>query len=329
MKKLSIVCMIILGLVLLTACGGNSDVAGDGNQTVRINFPTATTTGTLYPLGAAMANVWNTELDNVRVSSQASDGGVHNLNLMRDGDAQISFATSGIMLEALEGTGTFEGRPYEDLRIIAGLYYNPNQFVVRKGSGVTNISQIEGKNFTPGAAGSTVEVETGVLLRAYGIDYPDGIRPHFVGFTEAIDLMRNNQIDGAYIQAGLPTAAVTEMISTADGALLSMDEDIIESLMDDYPWYSRFTIPADAYPNQTEGIDTVAIKMMLMADASVSDDLIYDLMKTFWENVDKPALKDAHRIVEQIKIENAASDLSGMPLHPGAERYYREVGIIE
>ncbi|WP_053362236.1 TAXI family TRAP transporter solute-binding subunit [Bacillus sp. FJAT-27251] len=325
-KKNYVLFLCLLSTVLvLGACGGES--ASNGGKVQNLNFPTASTTGTIYPLGSAMANLWGTEIEGLRVNAQASNGGVDNLNQMKAGEAHISFATSGIIWEAYNGERGFKDRKYDDVRIVAGLYYNPNQFVVRKGSGIESISDLKGKKFAPGTTGSTPEVESSIILPAYGINYPDGIDANFVGFTEAIDLMRNKQIDGALIQAGLPTAAVTEMTSTADGELIGIEPEIRKQLMEEYPWYSEMTIPAGTYEGQEEGIDTLAIKMMLMADASVDEETIYQMTKVFWENIDK--LESSHSIVQQMKIEEAVTELADIPLHEGAKRYYEEQGILK
>ncbi|MDQ0339675.1 TRAP transporter TAXI family solute receptor [Caldalkalibacillus uzonensis] len=322
-KLLILMASVIVLMIMLTGCG-DSETGSDGSS-VSLQFPTASTTGTIYPLGSAMANLWHEELG-YQVSAQASNGGVHNLNLLKDGEADISFATVGIIWEAYHGERSFEGRQYDDVRIIAGLYYNPNQFVVRAEAGIGSIADIKGKRFAPGASGSTPEVESSIILTEYGLNYPDDIQANFVGFTEAIDLMRNNQIDGALIQAGLPTAAVTEMTSTAGGKLIGIDPEIRASLMEKYPWYSDFVIPAGTYDNQDEDVETLAIKMMLIADASVDEEVIYNLVKTMWENVEK--LESAHPIVEQFDINQATTDLAGIPLHPGAEKYYKETGVL-
>lgn len=331
-KSLLMIGALAILAALVSACGKDAEEAGaEGDSSSKkptiLNFPTASTTGTIYPLGAAMANMWEQNLDGIKVNAQASNGGVDNLNLLKDGEAHISFATAGIIWEAYNGERSFKDRQYEDVRIIAGLYYNPNQFVVRKDAGVESVADLKGKKFAPGSVGSTPEVESSIILPAYGLDYPGDIKENFVGFTEAIDLMRNKQIDGALIQAGLPTAAVTEMTSTADGKLIGIEPEIRKALMEEYPWYSEVTIPAGTYDNQDEDVDTLAIKMMLMADASVNDDVIYDLVKSFWENIE--SLESAHAIVKQMKIDNAVTELADIPLHPGAERYYKEAGLLD
>ena len=313
----------LCSILLLTACGNQN---GKDGKLRDLNFPTAGNTGTIYPLGSAMANIWNNNIDNLRVNAQASKGGVENLNLLKEKEAHISFATAGIIWEAYNGERSFKDRKYDDVRIVAGLYLNPNQFVVRKAAGINSIKDLEGKKFAPGAIGSTPEVESSIILPAYGIDYPDGIEANYVGFTEAIDLMRNRQVDGALIQAGLPTSAVTEMISTADGKLISIDEEVINKLIEEYPWYTKMVIPEGTYDGQDEDVTTLAIKMMLIADKSVDDDLIYEMTKVFWENLDE--LEKTHSIVKQMKLEEAVTNLAGIPLHEGAKKYYIEKGLL-
>lgn len=330
MKKVTkaiLASVMSIGLIAGCSSGESKDnSSGDTNKNLELRFPTAGTTGTIYPLGASMANIWNNNVDGVRVTAQASNGGVDNLNMLSKGEAQLSFATAGIVWEAYNGENTFDGRKYEDVRVIAGLYYNPNQIVVREDSGIESIADIKGKSFVPGAVGSTPEVESSIILPEYGINYPDDIKETYVGFTEAIDLMRNKQVDGAIIQAGIPTAAVTEMTSTAGGKLIGIEEEVRKSLKEQYPWYAEVTIPAGTYDNQTEDIDTLGIKMLLITDASLPEEKIYELTKAFWQNLE--GLEKTHSIVQQMELEAAVTDLSEIPLHPGAEKYYKEQGIM-
>lgn len=293
---------------------------------INISFPTAATTGALYPLGAGIANLWNTRLPYVNARAQASNGGIQNLNLLKAGDAQVSFAVSSITYEALHGQRGFEGRAYGGVRVLAGLYYNPNQVVARGGGGVNALADFKGKSFAPGAAGGTTEVESRIHFTAAGLQYPGDIKAHFVGFTESIDLMRNKQLDGVWIMAGMPTAAVTEMCSTAGGTLIGFDDELIARVQAEYPWYAKVTIPAGTYEGQTEPVQTTAVKMLLLADASMPDDVVYDLAKTFWENLD--SLGQAHAVMKTVTKDMAVTDLSGIPIHPGAEKYYKEIGVL-
>ena len=333
-KLVSLTLCAALFAAALTGCGGgnaaqesNSVAAGVSNEPVSISFMTAATTGTVYPLGSAIATLWNDELDYVNASATASNGGVENLNCIREGEAQIGVAVTSIMYESMNGTGAFEGNADPNLRVLAGLYYNPNQIVVSEESGITSINDLKGKRFAPGAPGGTSEVETKYHLTAAGLNYPDDIDAQYVGFTEASDLMRNKQLDGAWIMAGIPTAAVTEITSTAGGKLVPMDEALIEKLQETYPWYAKFTIPAGTYSGQDEDVLTSAIKITICTSADVPDDVVYDLTKTFWENVD--TLAESQSVLKSCSVEEAVTDLAGLPIHDGAAKYYKEIGVLK
>lgn len=295
-------------------------------QVTHINFPTAATTGTLYPLGAAFAKLWNESVPGVQVTAQASGGGVDNLNFLREGEAQVSMAVTSVAWQSQHGTDTFEGKPDAKLRILAGLYYNPNQVVATRASGIESLADIAGKRFAPGAPGSTTVSETELHLTRAGVAYPDGFSAQFVGFNEAIDLMRNRQLDGAWIMAGIPTAAVSEICSTADGRLVPVDDEVIASLQAEYPWYVPFTISAGTYAGQDEDVQTTAVRMVLMASSDVSEEVAYQLVKTLWENMEK--LSENFAALKGLQVENAATGIAEIPLHDGAAKYYREIGVL-
>ena len=137
-KAIALTMTVAMAATLFTGCGGKNDAPKE----VVINFPTAATTGALYPLGAAITNLWTEEIDYVTASSQASGGGVDNLNLLHTGEAQVSIAISSNCYESYTGTGTFDGRENKDLRAIAGLYYNPNQVVVLADKGYETLADL-------------------------------------------------------------------------------------------------------------------------------------------------------------------------------------------
>ena len=341
-KKLAILICLALLLSMFAGCGnssqpsgnagsapGASPTAGEGTKTggtTYLKFPTASSSGTVYAIGAALANLWSEKIDGVQASAEASNGGVQNLGLMSTGDAQVSVAVTSIITEQKQGINSFEGRTYDGVRILSALYANYNQVVVDSASGINSLSDIKGKRFAPGAPGSTPEVETRVHLEAAGIQYPDDISAQFVGFTEAVDLIRNKQMDGAWIQAGLPTSAVSEMCSTAGGKLISMDEGLIDKLTEQYSWYNKATIPAGTYDGQAEDVLTTSITITLIVDESVPEDIVYQMTKVMWENID--SLKGAHNALKDASLEGAVQNLADLPLHPGAERYYKEMGVI-
>jgi TRAP transporter TAXI family solute receptor len=323
-KIIALVLTLVLAIGLLGACSNTKE---EKEQTVYLKFPTASTTGSIYPIGAAIANLWNENIDGINVSVEASNGGVQNLNLLAEKEAQIGVAVTNIMTEQKNGTGVFEGLQYDGIRVLTALYSNYNQVVVSKDSGIETLRDIKGKNFAPGAPGSTPEVETNVHLSAAGLNYPDDFKPQFVGFTESIDLIRNKQLDGAWLQAGIPTSAITEITSTANGKLISIDEDVIEKLVAEYPWYNRAIIPAGTYEGQDEDVITTSLVITIFVDKSLPEETAYQMAKIFWENVD--SLQNTHNAIKGLKIETATKNLAGLPLHDGAARYYEEEGVLK
>lgn len=317
-KRAACLILTVCALLTLSSCG---------NRKESLNLSTAATTGALYPIGASCAAVWNDKLSNITVNSQASNGGVENLNLLQAGEVDMGFAVTSIMYQSFYGEGGFAGNANPKLRVLTGLYYNPNQVVASGESGVTTLTQLAGTRFAPGAAGSTTLEETEHHFLAAGIPYPDGINAQYVGFTEAVDLIRNRQLDGAWIMAGVPNSAVTEVITTAGGHLVPISDDVIDALIAKYPWYARYTIPAGSYEGQSEDITTTAIKLCLFASADMDDDTAYRLVRAFWENIDTIAASNG--ALKGLRVEDAVTDLAGLPLHDGAARYYRELGLIE
>jgi TRAP transporter TAXI family solute receptor len=355
MKKILTICMFALLMFALIGCSsettseGSSDSDTDSKtedtttdsstdsttdsgsessrpESYQITFPTGTTTGTYYPLGAIFSNFWSEKLDYVQASSQASNGSVQNLIFIKQGEAQLALTPIGTLYEAVNGMSSFEGNKVENVRILAGLYPNVNHLVARKGAGVESIEDIAGKNIVPGATGSATEIESQRTLAAYGVDY-EALKKDFVGFTEATDLMRNKQIDAAMVMAGVPTSAVTEMLATADGVLLSYSDEAIAKLQEKYPWTTEYTIAANTYENQPEDVKSVAQFNFLVASADMPDEVAYDLVKTFWENIEE--LMGSHAVIEQFKLEAATSGTADVALHPGAEKYYKEAGVLK
>ncbi|MBQ9565520.1 MAG: TAXI family TRAP transporter solute-binding subunit [Synergistaceae bacterium] len=292
---------------------------------VVINFPTASASGALYAVGAAITNLWDTKIDYVKASSQASAGGIANLNLVSEGEAQVSIAISSNCYQCLNGTDSFEGYAYKDLKVIAGLYFNPNQVVVTAKSGIESLAGVKGHRFAVASAGSSVYGECDNHFTAAGLKFPDDIQCEYITFTDAADMLQNGTIDGAWIMSGAPASAVTQ--AAASGCrVMDIDADIITALRVKYPWYAPFTIPAGTYPNQDKDIHTSAIKMVMFCRGDLDEETVYDLTRTFWENIG--ALGEAQVNLRGLTATEAVKDIAGLPLHDGARRYYVEAGVL-
>lgn len=310
----------------LASCGGKKNNASQGHKKVTINFPTAGASGALYAVGAAITNVWDTQIDFVSASSQASNGGIDNLNQIADGESQVSIAISSNCYQSFNGTDSFEGRANKNLRVIAGLYFNPNQVVATTKSGIKEITDIKGKHFAVAAAGSSVEGECKNHFEAADINYPSDIKAEYIAFGDAADMLQNGTIDGAWIMSGAPAAAVSQACSSGC-QLVNISDSVIEKLQQKFPWYAKFTIPAGTYPAQDKDIQTSAIKMVMFTSTNLDEETVYNLTKTLWENIEE--LGQAQKNLKGLTPEKAVVDIAGLPLHDGAAKYYKEIGIIQ
>ena len=326
MKKILALFFILISVTAFMFATGSSEKQDDSaHPQVIIRFPTAGASGALYSVGAAITNMWNTQIPFVKASSQASAGGIDNLNQIADGESQISIAISSNCWQSFNGTDSFEGMANPDLRVIAGLYLNPNQVVVTERSGIRTLSDVKGKHFAVAASGSSVEGECKNHFTAAGLSYPDDIRAEYISFSDSAELLRNGQIDGAWIMSGIPAAAVSQALSSGC-RLLDIDEKTIANLKAEYPWYVTYTIPAGSYPNQKEDITTTAIKMVLFCSAKLDDETVYMLTKTLWENMAE--LGESQASLRNLTAEDAVRDIAGLPIHDGAQRYYKEIGVL-
>lgn len=335
MKKiLSLALAAAMTVGVLAGCGSNgssnsgsaSSAQTEGpHDSVTINFPTASASGALYAVGAAITNLWDTQIDFVSASSQASNGGIDNLTQVSEGEAQVSIAISSNCYQCLNGTDSFEGYAYDDLKVIAGLYFNPNQVVVTEASGINDLAGVKGKHFAVAAAGSSVEGECKNHFTAAGLTYPDDIQAEYIAFGDAADMLSNGTIDGAWIMSGAPAAAVSQAVSSGC-KLVNISDDVISALQADYPWYAPYTIPAGTYPNQDEDVQTSAIKMVMFCRGDLDEETVYQLTRTFWENIDQ--LGEAQGNLKGLTAEEAVKDIADLPIHAGAEKYYKEIGVL-
>ncbi|MDY5350184.1 MAG: TAXI family TRAP transporter solute-binding subunit [Candidatus Ventricola sp.] len=312
----------LLALVLCAAavlCAATASAAD-------INFVTAGTASTFYPISATVCQLWNDNIEGMRATATPSGGGIDNLNQAYDGEAQIGIANANLVYQAQEGLASFEGFANENLRIFAGLYLNPNQVVVTKDSGINSLEELIGKHISIGTAGSTTVDEAAIHLEILGSSL-DGIKAEYMDTSAAADAISNKQLDGVWIMAGTPNAAVTQIMTTTDSKILPIPAETVEALKAEYPWYAQSVIPAGTYAGQDEDVPTSAVKLTLFITADVDEETVYQMTKVFWENWDM--LTETHAALKKADPKEACSDVAGVPIHEGAARYYREIGILE
>ena len=315
MKKI-LASLLCLSLLLSASCAMAAD----------INFVTAGTASTFYPISATVCQLWNDNIEGMRAVATPSGGGIDNLNQAYDGEAQIGIANANLVYQAQEGLASFEGFANENLRIFAGLYLNPNQVVVTKDSGINSLEELIGKHISIGTAGSTTVDEAAIHLEILGSSL-DGIKAEYMDTSAAADAISNKQLDGVWIMAGTPNAAVTQIMTTTDSKILPITAETVEALKAEYPWYAQSVIPAGTYAGQDEDVPTSAVKLTLFITADVDEETVYQMTKVFWENWDM--LTETHAALKKADPKEACNDVAGVPIHEGAARYYREIGILE
>lgn len=327
-KKLACVALAVSMLAgAMAGCGGEKKEAAKApEKIVKINFPTAGASGALYAVGAAITNNWTKNVPGVQAASQASAGGIANLNMVAANEAQVSIAISSNVLQCLKGTDSFKDHGYKDLKVIGGLYMNPNQVVVTKSSGIKTLADVKGKHFAVAAAGSSVYNECENHFTTVGMKFPEDIKAELIAFGPAADMLQNGTLDGAWIMSGAPAAAVSQAL-TSNCQLVDIDDQTIAALQAKYPWYAKYTIPAKTYPNQDKDIQTSAIKMVMFCRHDLSEDTVYQLTKSFWEHIDE--LGKAQKNLQGLTPAEAVKDIANLPLHPGAEKYYKEIGVLK
>lgn len=329
-KKIACAALAVTMLTgAMVGCGGDKAKKDAGKapaQTVKINFPTAGASGALYAVGAAITNNWTKNVPGVQAASQASAGGIANLNMVSGNEAQVSIAISSNVLQCLQGTDSFKDHAYKDLKVIGGLYMNPNQIVVTNKSGINSLADVKGKHFAVAAAGSSVYNECLNHFTVAGMQFPQDIKAELIAFGPAADMLQNGTLDGAWIMSGAPAAAVSQAL-TANCKLLDVDDETLAKLQAKYPWYAKYTIPAKTYPNQDKDVQTSAIKMVMFCRHDLTEDTVYALTKSFWEHIDE--LGNAQKNLKGLKPADAVKDIANLPLHPGAEKYYKEIGVLK
>jgi TRAP transporter TAXI family solute receptor len=316
----------ILALVLISAgCGGNTATKA---KIENINIATATTGGVYYPLGNAMAQLFSKNIPNVKASAQATAGTPQNILLMQKKEAEVAFAQSGVAYYADKGIGMFKDKPDKTLRAITNLYPNVMHIVVGTDSKMSSVKDFQGKKFVPGAVGGATEINSKEILGLYGLDYKEkkNVKADYLGYTEAAEALKDDRVDGILIAGGLPTAAVLDAASAVKIKLVSLEPDMVKKLVQEMPWYYEFIIPKGTYSGQTEDVRTVAVANILICRQDLSTDLVYQMTKTLYDH--QQDLVNSHSAAKDMKLADAAKGLT-VPLHPGAEKFYKEKGVVK
>lgn len=318
MKKyllLTLVVMFILSLAL-TGCAP---------QKVNLILATGGTSGTYYPFGGAMAQIFNSKIENMNVTAQSTGASVENLKLIGKKEAELAIVQNDMIDYAYNGTEAFKDGKIENVRAIATLYPEVIQIVAAADSGINSFNDIKGKKFSVGAPGSGVEANFRQIAEVSGITYND-FSANYLSFSESADSLKDKHIDGFLFVSGIPNAAIQDTATTNSLKFISLSDDIINKLIQKYPFFTVYTIPAGTYKGQDSDVKTVAVNATLAVGNEVPEDVVYKLTKALFEN--QAELAQAHAKGKELSLEKAVQGVS-IPYHKGAEKYYKEVGAIK
>ena len=328
MKKLFALILSLAMILSLVACSGSADSGaasdgGGGKQTVTI--ATGGTSGTYYAVANALGSVLRDKLTRSDLSIQASGASKANVVRVADGEADMATLQGDVLAYAHDGIDLFANDGAETSALWVTALYNETVQLIASPE-ITSIEQLRGKSVCVGDVGSGTEFNAKQILEAYDMTFDD-INAVNGSFSDGVESLKDKKVAAAFTVAGAPTTAIVDLSTTNDFNMLSLSDDAVAYLTEKYPFLTYDSLPVGTYAGIDEEIKCVAVKAVLVASENLSEDVVYELVKAMYEN--QEALVGGHSKFQYLTLENALSGQGDTPLHPGAEKYYREVGLID
>lgn len=324
-------------LVFGFLCGFGS--AGAQEMTF-FRIGTGGTGGTYYPIGGLIAHCISNPpgsrsceqggscgVPGLVAIAQSANGSVANINSIKSGVLESGFSQSDVAYWAYTGTGIFEKKgAVEDLRALANLYPETIHLVARKGAGIKSVKDLKGKRVSMDEPGSGTLVDARIILESYGLTEKD-LEVDYIKPNPAIDKIKDNQLDAFFIVAGYPIGSVIELTSSVGGELVPINGPEADAMISKYGFFAKDIIPADTYEGVGE-TESISVGAQLVVSAKVDEQLVHDITKALWNEKSRALLDKGHAKGKAITAETALDGV-GIPLHPGAERYYKEAGLLK
>jgi len=299
--------------------------AAQAQQFFRIG--TGGTAGTYYPIGGMIANAVS-QPGKIIVTAQASNGSLANVNGIAGGAMESGFSQSDVATWAQTGKGLFEGKPsIAELRLIANLYPETIHVVVKKGSGIKSIAELKGKRVALDEPGSGTLVNARLVLAAYGLKESD-IKPEYIKPNQASDKMKDGALDAFFFVGGAPAGAIAELASSGAGIeLLPITGAQADTLRRGNPFFANDSVPAATYKD-VAAVNTLSVGAQWVTSAKADTETVYQITKSLYSDATQKALAAGHAKGKLITVKNAVLG-AGIPFHPGAERFYKEAGVLK
>lgn len=336
MKKFLALMMMIVMALTVAACGGGGDKKADNKAAGKVDRSkefitvlTGPTSGIYFPIGGAFSKVVG-EMG-YKTSATATGATAENINAILTGKGEMAIAMSDSVIQAVEAFGAYQGKPKaENLRAMMGLWPNVCQIVTTKDSGITKFSDLKGKRVGVGAPNSGVELNARMMFEAHGMTYKDA-KVDYLSYGEAIDQIKNGQCDVAFVTSGLGNATIKELGTAKEIVFVPVEGEALKKLIAKYPFYVEWKIPKETYGTKVD-TTTAAVMNIMLVSKNLSDDVVYDLLEGIYSQKGLETIGASHATAKrEIKPETALRGIKGtsVKLHPGAEKYYKEKGMLK
>lgn len=292
---------------------------------LRLVIGTGGTGGVFFPYGGGLARIITEKMENAEATAEVTGGSVDNMKLIIDGDADLGLSTLDSAFDAINGMGAYEDTGAIPACALAVLYKSFVHVVSLDSSGITTLADLKDKRISVGSAGSSTEAIADRILEAVGIDPQAEITRDNLSVAESVAAMKDQKIDAFFWIGGLPTGAVTDLVSTPNMEITFLPTDaVVDALREKYgPVYTAYTLPKDIYGLDAD-VPGLGIGNVLFVNANMPEELAHQLLKTIFDNLDE--IKTIHPEAESLSMETAVVD-SSIPFHPGAIRFYQEAGV--
>jgi len=288
----------------------------------QLSIATGGTGGVYYPIGGGFAEMINNHIDGAQATAEVTGASVENMGLIMRGDADLALVLADTAYQAYTGTGDFEGRQIENTRALASVYPNAVQLVTLTESDIHSIADLAGKRVSVGAPGSGTELNARALLEANGVSYSD-FTPQRLNFNETADAIRDGDIDAGFWSVGPPTSSILNLAATRDIRLIGLSDEEIANAQEVEAVLAPYELAAGMYDGMDEAVQTIGIPNVLVVNADMDEELAYQLTQLLFENTDE--LIAVHPAANDTTVEFTMNS-TPVPLHPGALRYFEEVG---
>ncbi|SLN57849.1 NMT1/THI5 like protein [Roseovarius gaetbuli] len=299
--------------------------------------------GTYFPIGGIIANAisnppgsracdegGNCGVPGLVAMAQSTNASAHNVNAVQAGQMEAGLTGAATLHFAYKGIGVFEGNQKPDVRVIANLFPEDLHLVLPKGASLDGLADLKGKRVGIAQAGSGTQIAVELILAAHGITRDD-IEEAELNNTQSAERLADGQLDAYFYAAGTPVAAMIQLDNTKGMELYDWSEEELVTGNTAVPYYIKSLIPAGTYPGVDYDVDTLAVSGMLITNANQPEELIYEITKALWSSTARKLLDNGHPKGKAITVETALEGVEGIgvPLHPGAEKYYREIGMLK